>query len=552
MSRQSRKAIEKAYRRVYNIVEGNSLTAKDDAIINHAAVDICRWQGYFPGETNDTDTVNKREMDKKAVTGDISDLCNYFRELGVYNKAEGDWWNIFNLYKSYVQVDPDGSKHPITTGYKDEAESSVTRDDQPTEEKVYEMVNATEANIPLSINNKILQEEKQMAVEGNMTVGEAMGIGLEQAANEARSNAASILGATGAPITTGVGTPSKDDAQKAAQAYAQATEKDRKAYAATNKIQLFLIGQEPLSRRIPANITTGKCADPKAKRDSILAKVWAGEVQPQGMVNGKVNGEYIIPQSVAALNQAQSYIAFMAELEQACENPDHEFEIKKSDKLAPFKGVKLVENGVEKVIKWSDLKTLVYDKTMCQLFVEGSDGVLVQLGKARKDNNKEINSVADLLVLNVVGKNELIDTTTGTIKDNAHVAFVYRTTENVVNDKNGVRSKLSFQYLKKSTSADGKASDRKTNVNLMLQVPQYDVALVSAEYDPLKVSRGVGRTVTKLDPDKQATLMIELFTDAIINNKVDGGLQDEVQKTHSESQAAEAENAQRMAANGQF
>ena len=86
----------------------------------------------------------------------------------------------------------------------------------------------------------------------------------------------------------------------------------------------------------------------------------------------------------------------------------------------------------------------------------------------------------------------------------------------------------------------------------MLQVPQYDVALVSAEYDPLKVSRGVGRTVTKLDPDKQATLMIELFTDAIINNKVDGGLQDEVQKTHSESQAAEAENAQRMAANGQF
>ena len=67
MSRQSRKAIEKAYRRVYNIVEGNSLTAKDDAIINHAAVDICRWQGYFPGETNDTDTVNKREMDKKAV-----------------------------------------------------------------------------------------------------------------------------------------------------------------------------------------------------------------------------------------------------------------------------------------------------------------------------------------------------------------------------------------------------------------------------------------------------------------------------------------------------
>ena len=46
--------------------------------------------------------------------------------------------------------------------------------------------------------------------------------------------------------------------------------------------------------------------------------------------------------------------------------------------------------------------------------------------------------------------------------------------------------------------------------------------------------------------------MIELFTDAIINNKVDGGLQDEVQKTHSESQAAEAENAQRMAANGQF
>ena len=169
-----------------------------------------------------------------------------------------------------------------------------------------------------------------MAVEGNMTVGEAMGTGLEQAANEARSNAASILGATGAPITTGVGTPSKDDAQKAAQAYAQATEKDRKAYAATNKIQLFLIGQEPLSRRIPANITTGKCADPKAKRDSILAKVWAGEVQPQGMVNGKVNGEYIIPQSVAALNQAQSYIAFMAELEQACENPDHEFEIKKS------------------------------------------------------------------------------------------------------------------------------------------------------------------------------------------------------------------------------
>lgn len=391
-----------------------------------------------------------------------------------------------------------------------------------------------------------------MAVEGNMTVGEAMGTGLEQAANEARSNAASILGATGAPITTGVGTPSKDDAQKAAQAYAQATEKDRKAYAATNKIQLFLIGQEPLSRRIPANITTGKCADPKAKRDSILAKVWAGEVQPQGMVNGKVNGEYIIPQSVAAINQAQSYIAFMAELEQACENPDHEFEIKKSDKLAPFKGVKLVENGVEKVIKWSDLKTLVYDKTMCQMFVEGSDGVLVQLGKARKDNNKEINSVADLLVLNVVGKNELIDTTTGTIKDNAHVAFVYRTTENVVNDKNGVRSKLSFQYLKKSTSADGKASDRKTNVNLMLQVPQYDVALVSAEYDPLKVSRGVGRTVTKLDPDKQATLMIELFTDAIINNKVDGGLQDEVQKTHSESQAAEAENAQRMAANGQF
>ena len=275
---------------------------------------------------------------------------------------------------------------------------------------------------------------------------------------------------------------------------AQATEKDRKAYAATNKIQLFLIGQEPLSRRIPANITTGKCADPKAKRDSILAKVWAGEVQPQGMVNGKVNGEYIIPQSVAALNQAQSYIAFMAELEQACENPDHEFEIKKSDKLAPFKGVKLVENGVEKVIKWSDLKTLVYDKTMCQLFVEGSDGVLVQLGKARKDNNKEINSVADLLVLNVVGKNELIDTTTGTIKDNAHVAFVYRTTENVVNDKNGVRSKLSFQYLKKSTSADGKASDRKTNVNLMLQVPQYDVALVSAEYDPLKVSRGDSQT----------------------------------------------------------
>lgn len=552
MSRQSRKSIEKAYRRVYNIVDTKTLTAKDDAILNHAVIDICRWQGYFPGETSDASTVAKRETDKLAISGDISNLCNYFKELGIYNKAEGDWWNIFNLYKNFVQVDPDGSKHPINNGLKNEAEDSVTRDEQPTNDNTSEMVNATEAEDSLSINTTI-KEKKDMAVNENMTVGAAVGAtGLQQSANSARTAASGILGQTGAPITTGVGTPSKDDAQAAAEKYAQATEKDRKEYAAVNKIQIFLIGQEPLSKRIPQDINVGTCADPKGRRNSILEKVWAGEQKPQNMVDGMVNGEIVIPQSVAALNQVEEYKAFMAELNAACENPEHEFEIRKSDKLAPFKGVKLTENGVEKVIKWGDLKTLVYDKTMAQMFVEGSDNVLVQLGKARQTDGKEINSVSDLLVLNVVNKNDLIDTSTGEIKDSAHVAFVYRTTDKIVNDKNGVRSKLGFKYLKKNTSSDNKTKDRKTNVTLILQVPQYDVAIVSAEYDPLKVTRGVGRTVTRLDEEKRTSLMTELFADAIINGKADGKLQDVVQQAHAESQAADAENASMQAASGQF
>lgn len=553
MSRQSRKSIEKAYRRVYNIVDTRSLTAADDEIINHATVEICRWQGYFPGEKNDAEAVNKREMDKKAISGDISDLCNYFRDLGLYNKAEGDWWNIFKLYKDYVQVDPDGSKHPINDGLKGEAVSSITRDEHTTVERVSETVKATEVDTPLS--NILNQKEKRdMAVNESMTVGEAVG-NLDVAAENARNAAAGILGQTGVVATTGVGTPDNKVAESAAAKFVNDTQVARNQYAKENKIQLFLISQEPLSKRIPENVTTGKCADPKGKRDSILAKVWAGEQMPAGMVNGMIDGQIQIPHSVQVLNQVAEYTAFMAELNAACDDPDHEFEIRKSDKLAPFKGVKLVENGTEKVIKWGDLKTLVYEKTMAQMFVEGSDAVLVQLGKAREVNGKkkEINSVGDLLVLNVVNKNELIDTATGTIKDTAHVAFVYRTIpEKIVNDKNGVRSKLGFKYLKKNTSTDDKAKDRKTNINLILQVPQYDVAIVSTEYDPLKVTRGVGRTVTRLSDESRTALMTNLFKEAIVNGKAGETLQEVVQQGAADTQAADATAAATQARTGNF
>lgn len=555
MARQARKIIEKAYRGVYNISESKALLKRDDKIINDAVMKICRWPGYLPGEKDDAETVNSRELDKKAFTGDITDLCAYFKKLGIYDNKLKDWGNIFSIYKNYVAPDPDGSLHPADNGLKEKIEADdITRDEHTTKEDASETVIEEPIEAPKSIDKEklITQEEERMSVNPNTTVGEVLEDDFAKAAAQAKQTAAAIMGTTGAPVGTGVGTPSKDDANVAAANYVQSVEQARKAYAQENHVQKFLISQEPLSKRIPQDIEEGICADPKGRRDAIISKVWAGQQKPEGMVDGMVAGEYVIPNSVSALNQSVEYIEFMTELNAACNNPDHKFAIRRSSKLAPFKGAQIIEHGKEIVIKWADLKTLLYEKTMTQLTVEGAPEMMAQLGKARMTEGKKIDSVNDMLVVNVVGKSNLIDANEGEVKDTAHVDFIYKTTDKIVNDKTGVRSKVGFKYMKPASSTDKEAKERKTNVNLTLQVPQYDVVIAAAIYDPLKVSRGVGNVVTAYSAEQQASVMTALFAEVVMVGKASDGLQASLQETKNTSQAADAEQAAQMAINGQF
>lgn len=478
MARVSRQIVEAAYLKVYGQPGQKRLSKHDDKIIGRALDDIRKWQGYFPGEVDSTTVSETREMDKLAASGDPTVLVRYFKTLGLALPGEADWELVFRLHKEYVKNDPTGQNHPITERITQPEAPATERDDHDEEENASEITMAVSAQEVDSNKNPILKEETKMA-----TVTDLMGNDLEAKSAEAARLASELTGGAGAMNLAGtnVGAAVVTDTMKeAADAIMKNEREARKQWSENNAVSIIVLPSDPVYKKIPENVTEGKIKDANSQLQKILDTVWGTEA-PEGMVDGMVDGQVVVPPCVTETRDSDNYTKVITLLNSAKANPELTTPIKKSSKFGSPKGV--IMKGDNKPRKWSELKADIADNGMAVLKIDGVSGSQIQIKTATykqlaKKASDKIKSVADLVFLTIPGRDNLIDMKNGVILDPNHVRVVKtadQSAQAVEDPSKTVSSEVSFSYMKKAKVTDKNSKDRKYVKRLTLICPQYPV-----------------------------------------------------------------------------
>lgn len=495
------------------------------------AIKVRSWQGKYPGETTDEKIAAEREM-IEVGNKDLTKLSKYFDKLGIYVKPEGnvdriysDWFNIFTIYKTYVEPDPDGSKSllPHNTEYKKPEQVVVdVHDGQVREEALNDTNNSSDGDLSSYNNNINLTEEETMPVEVNqsMNVGDV----LSQAQNVAGTgvpsvdygNVAAKMTANQAPQVSGSNTVSAEDASAAVNMiFNQEDEKKRIDFTKNHKIVSLVIGNMPVKDRVVVaegkDAAYGTLPNPTNFRANLLGKLFKEEGMNDVDVAGKDStGEYKIPACVQAIGSDNviKYKAFMDELNQACDSENHQIKVNMSKNFGSWKAVIVADeskdpqkdSSAESVYSWKEAKTLLVRNTVGKLKDGVDGGVVIQIKSVspyskKNGHKKNIKSAEDLVVIQVVNKDQLIDTESGNVASNSgnRIQFV-----NVISDKSktvvkgGVRSVLNFKYRKKANPAEQGSKDRDLTTSMMLQCLQYETSITNPALNRFKAAGGVG------------------------------------------------------------
>ena len=494
------------------------------------AIKVRSWQGKYPGETTDEKIAAEREM-IEVGNKDLTKLSKYFDKLGIYVKPEGnvdriysDWFNVFTIYKTYVEPDPDGSKSllPHNTEYKKPEQAVVdVQDGQVREEASTDTNNSSDGDLSSYNNINNTMEETNMSVETNQqTVEDLLGAAQNTAGAGVQGvdygNVAAKMTANQAVKVSGSNTVSAEDAAAAVNLlFNQEDEKRRIDFTNNHKIVSLVIGNMPVKDRVV--IADGKDAaygtlpNPINFRKNLLAKLFKEEGMNDVDVAGKDStGDYKVPvcvQDIGSDNVAK-YKAFMDELNLACASDDHQIKVNMSKNFGSWKAVIIADeskdpqkdSSAESVYSWKEAKTLLVYDTVGKLKDGVDGGVVIQVKSVspyskKGGHKKNIKTAEDLVVIQVVNKDQLIDTESGNVASNSgnRVQFV-----NVINDKSkttvkgGVRSVLNFKYRKKANPAEQGSKDRDLTISMMLQCLQYDTTITNPALNRFKAAGGVG------------------------------------------------------------
>lgn len=523
--------LKRAYENVFGRIPKNQQNPNSWLMqeAGNIAIKVRSWQGKYPGETTDEKIAAEREM-IEVGNKDLTKLSKYFDKLGIYVKPDGnvdriysDWFNVFTIYKTYVEPDPDGSKSllPHNTEYKKpEPEVVDVQDGQVGEEALTDTDNSSDGDLSYNNKTKNTMEEEIMAVETNMNVGDV----LNQAQNMAGTgvpavdygNVAAKMTANTAPQVSGSNTVSAEDAAAVVNMiFNQEDEKKRIDFTNNHKIVSLVIGNLPVKDRVVVaegkDAAYGTLPNPANFRANLLNKLFKEEGMNDVDIAGKdSNGEYKIPVCVQDIgsDNVLKYKAFMDELNQACDSENHQIKVNMSKNFGSWKAVIVADeskdpqkdSNAEAVYSWKEAKTLLVRNTVGKLKDGVEGGVVIQIKSVspyskKNSHKKNIKSAEDLVVIQVVNKDQLIDTESGNVAGNSgnRIQFV-----NVISDKNktvvkgGVRSVLNFKYRKKANPAEQGSKDRDLTTSMMLQCLQYETSITNPALNRFKAAGGVG------------------------------------------------------------
>ena len=525
---QLKRAYENVFGRIPKYQQNPNSWLMQEA--GNIAIKVRSWQGKYPGETTDEKIAAEREM-IEVGNKDLTKLSKYFDKLGIYVKPEGnvdriysDWFNVFTIYKTYVEPDPDGSKSllPHNTEYKKPEQTVVdVQDGQVREEALTDTDNSSDGDLSSYSKTNNTMEEMNMSVEtNNMNVGDVLGQAQQMAGTGVPSvdygNVAAKMTANGVPQVSGSNTVSAEDAAAAVNMiFNQEDEKKRIDFTNNHKIVSLVIGNLPVKDRVVVaegkDAAYGTLPNPTNFRANLLDKLFKEEGKNGVDVAGKdANGEYVVPACVKDIgsDNVLKYKAFMDELNQACDSENHQIKVNMSKNFGSWKAVIVADeskdpqkdSNAEAVYSWKEAKTLLVRNTVGKLKDGVDGGVVIQIKSVspyskKNSHKKNIKSAEDLVVIQVVNKDQLIDTESGNVASNSgnRVQFV-----NVISDKNktvvkgGVRSVLNFKYRKKANPAEQGSKDRDLTTSMMLQCLQYETSITNPALNRFKAAGGVG------------------------------------------------------------
>jgi len=493
--RDARLAIEKDYKAAMGV---RRLKMTDDTVINDILEIVRTWQGFFPGETEDSVAVN-REMDKRAVKGFTDGLIKHFRALELVDSSKSDYYNLFTLYKEYIQSDPTGAKHPTNTIDKKvipPMDEAVKERDRQAEKDVSESPRPVQEEVASLIKTKKEKENKEMA-----------------SLNDVMETAGGILGQQlpTQRVSTGV---DMEGLHVQANDLMREQQAARLEWTRNHPIKYLMVVHKPLKERL-ADPTRKSypITNPSQRMTKIVDQVWAeqGKHAESGTIDEKgcIKGELVIPNCVAAVGaeNIENFRLVMTTLQKAAEDPNYEVEVDLDYRFSGWKGAEftkpIADDESDTVVKWAKLKEVIDTYGSRKAYLDSDASVLVE---AKSLTNKQLakkkqETASDWLTLRAIGTASAIDVVTGVVTEGV-ARYAYEVLDENDNEPvRNARSKMKFRYKKMVRTGDGDFKERTASVALYLIVPVKQEKLVQADYEIFKTG-SLGQRLTETPDDE--------------------------------------------------